>query len=65
MMLSWSLGGYPSPNLEIAARFRVQPTPGVNEVLDAVAVERYGLEGAPLARKAWTAFSTAFQQYPV
>lgn len=64
MMLSWSLGGYPSPNLEIAARFRVQPTPSVDEVLDALAVERYGVEGAPSARKAWTAFSKAFQQYP-
>ena len=64
MMLSWSQGGYPSPNLEIAARFRMQPTPSVDEVLDALAVERYGVEGAPLARKAWTAFSTAFQQYP-
>ena len=64
MMLSWSLGGYPSPNLEIAARFRVQPTPSVDEVLDALAVQQYGVEGAPLARRAWTAFSTAFQQYP-
>ena len=64
MMLSWSLGGYPSPNLEIAARFQAEPTPSVDEVLDAVAVERYGPEGAPLARKAWTAFSTAFQEYP-
>ena len=82
MMLSWSLGGYPSPNLEIAARFcpsslarlreragdeggglrRLEPR--VDEVLNAVAVERYGAEGAPLARKAWTAFSTAFRQYP-
>ena len=64
MMLSWSLGGYPSPNLEIAARFRAEPTPSVDEVLDAVAVERYGAEGAPLARKAWTAFSKAFQEFP-
>lgn len=64
MMLSWSLGGYPSPNLEIAARFRVQPTPTVDEVLEAVAVEHYGTEGAPLARKAWTAFSNAFREYP-
>ncbi len=83
MMLSWTLGGYPSPNLEIAARFGISPLPlgegqdvsprplgegqGVRaaaEVLDAVAAERYGPDGAPLARKAWTAFSTAFQQYP-
>lgn len=64
MMLSWSLGGYPSPNLEIAARFRARPTPSVNEVLEAVAAQRYGPAGAPLARKAWTAFSTALGQYP-
>ncbi|MDD5708247.1 MAG: hypothetical protein PHR35_20190, partial [Kiritimatiellae bacterium] len=78
MMLSWSLGGYPSPNLEIAARLSSpRPlagegpgvrasvgVPSVDEVLAAVAVERYGPEGAPLARKAWTAFSRAFQEYP-
>ena len=64
MMLSWTHGGYPSPNLEIAARFRAKPTPSIGEVLDALAVERYGAEGAPLARKAWAAFSTAFQEYP-
>ena len=64
MMLSWSLGGYPSPNLEIAARFCAKPVPKVDEVLDAVAAERYGPEGAPLARKAWTAFSTAYHEHP-
>jgi hypothetical protein len=64
MMLSWALGGYPSPNLEIAARLRAKPTPSVDKVLDDLAAERYGAEGAPLARKAWTAFSTAFREYP-
>jgi hypothetical protein len=64
MMLSWSLGGYPSPSLEIAARFRDKPVPSTEEVLDAAAVERYGAEGAPLARKAWSTFSAAFQEYP-
>jgi hypothetical protein len=73
MMLSWSLGGYPSPNLEIASLFFNAPSgnegqakavPPIDEVLDAVALKRYGAEGAPLARKAWTAFSKAFQEYP-
>ncbi len=64
MMLSWSLGGYPSPNLEIAARFLAKPTPSIDQVLDSVAAERYGAEGGPLARKAWEAFSTAFRQFP-
>ena len=63
-MLSWSLGGYPSPNLEIASRFCSKPVPSIDEVLNAVAEKRYGKEGAPLARKAWTAFSTAFQEFP-
>ena len=42
MMLSWSLGGYPSPNLEIAAASAVTPTPQVDEVLDAVARDASG-----------------------
>ncbi len=50
MMLSWSLGGYPSPNLEIAARFCATSTPTVNEVLSAVAAKRFGAEGALLAQ---------------
>ena len=64
MMLSWSLGGYPSPNLEIANRFCRRPTPTVAEVLDAVAAERFGPDGATHARRAWTAFSRAFREYP-
>jgi hypothetical protein len=64
MMLSWSLGGYPSPNLAIAHRFSRRPTPGVAQVLDAVAAERFGPDGAPHARRAWTAFSQAFREYP-
>jgi hypothetical protein len=63
MMLSWSLGGYPSPNLEVAHRFERRPTPSVDEVLDAVAAERYGA-GAADARRAWGAFSKAFIEYP-
>ena len=77
LMLSWTLGGYPSPNLEIALRFfdsspsnpldkepSVKAVPSVEEILEAVAIKRYGVEGAPWARKAWTAFSKAFQEYP-
>jgi hypothetical protein len=64
MMLSWTLGGYPSPNLEIAGRFERTPLPTVDEVLDAVAGERFGQEGGPFGRKAWTAMSRAFGEYP-
>ncbi|MEN6451021.1 MAG: hypothetical protein ABFC96_11060 [Thermoguttaceae bacterium] len=71
MMMSWTLGGYPSPNFDLAAQlFRRPAAPtrprekAIDEALDAVALDRYGTAGAPLARKAWTAFSTAFEQYP-
>jgi hypothetical protein len=64
MMLSWTLGGYPSPNLEIAARLAAKPTPPVGEVLGAIATERYGAAGAMAARQAWATFSAAFSDYP-
>jgi hypothetical protein len=63
-MLSWTLGGYPSPNLEVAQRFSAKPPPSKEAVLDDIARERFGPEGAPHARKAWTAFSNAFRDYP-
>src|SRR5687767_15363713 len=56
MMLSWSLGGYPSPNLDVANRFSAEPNAKIDAVLDAVARERFGAEGAPHARAAWTRF---------
>ncbi len=62
-LLSWSLGGYPSPNLEVARYFSEKPVPSAETVLDAVARSRFG-DGAADARKAWTAFSKAFQEYP-
>ena len=64
LMMSWSLGGYPSPNLEVAARFNVSPPPSKEAVLDAVAAARFGPDGAPHARRAWTAFSEAFREFP-
>jgi hypothetical protein len=64
MMLSWSLGGYPSPNLEIAERLSRKPTPTAADALDAVARRYFGSAGAPYARKASTAFSRAFSEYP-
>ena len=66
MMLSWSLGGYPSPNLDVAARFApgAGAPPSKEEALDAVARARYGDDAAPHARRAWTLFSDAFREYP-
>ncbi len=64
MLIGWTMGGYPSPNLQLAQRLSRTPAPNVNSVLDALARERFGPEGAPHARKAWTLMSDAFRQYP-
>lgn len=64
VMLSWTLGSYPSPNLEIAKKFSDNPDATEEEVLNALALERYGRSAVPYVRNAWTTFSTAFKEYP-
>lgn len=61
---SWTLGGYPSPNLEVAKEFYYSPPPDPNAVLRRVAERRYGKDAAPEVVKAWTGFSEAFELYP-
>jgi len=63
MMLSWTVGGYPSPNLELVSQFG-HDTPPSGTVLPDIALVRYGTQAAPDALKAWEKFSTAFSQYP-
>jgi hypothetical protein len=65
LMLSWTLGGYPSPNLEIFHRITTtKPTPEPSSVLDEIARQRYGADATPHARRAWTHFANAFREYP-
>jgi hypothetical protein len=72
MLIGWTMGGYPSPNFQLAAQMSRTPrdkglqplAASVDTVLDAVARERFGPEGTPHARKAWTLMSDAFRQYP-
>ncbi|MDR0336517.1 MAG: hypothetical protein LBI18_05445 [Planctomycetaceae bacterium] len=62
LMLGWSLGGYPSPNLEIARLAESQKI-SADEILNRIAVQYYG-NGAALARDAWTMFSNGFREFP-
>ena len=68
LMLSWSLGGYPSPNLEIAqAVYDAKESSKeqlIETVLQKMAERRYGKSGAAEARAAWSAFSKAFTEFP-
>ncbi len=62
--LSWIVGGYPSPNLQLARQFNTKPTPTVRQALMNVAEARYGAKAADDVLIAWAEFSTAFAEYP-
>jgi hypothetical protein len=64
MLIGWTMGGYPSPNFQLAAKFSRTPAPTLGAALDELALERFGPEGAPHARRAWTMMSDGFRQYP-
>lgn len=64
LMLSWTLGSYPSPNLDLVQMFEATPAPSQEEALQRLAEKLFGAEAAPLVRKVWSQFSRAFQEYP-
>lgn len=64
LMLGWTVGGYPSPNLELVRRFQVEPKPSVDQALQELAMSRYGPQAAAGIIDAWSRFSTAFGHYP-
>ena len=62
VMLSWSLGSAPTPNLSIFADYRRGE--GTGPVLDRLAERLYGKGGVSAARAAWKAYSEGFREYP-
>ncbi|MCL5098068.1 MAG: hypothetical protein M1608_11195, partial [Candidatus Omnitrophica bacterium] len=68
LMLGWTLGGYPSPNLEVVAEMargdKKSKPPGVAEVLQRVAQRRFGPTMSPAVVEAWRQFSAAFSEFP-
>ncbi|HNR98398.1 MAG TPA: hypothetical protein PKX48_08910 [Planctomycetota bacterium] len=65
LMLSWSLGGCPSINLRVVAKYTGEDAPSsVDAVLREVAEEAYGREAAPGICEAWRRFSAAFDEFP-
>jgi len=65
LMLSWTEGGYPSPNFQVAKEFYFSPAHSASEVLKKVAERRYGPAAVPGILDAWKAFSVAFSEYPM
>ncbi|MEN8230350.1 MAG: hypothetical protein ABFS38_19465 [Bacteroidota bacterium] len=64
LMLSWSLGGYPSPNLELVKYIQDHPTQTITHALLEIAGKKYGKDSAPEVVKAWELFSSAFTEFP-
>ena len=64
LMLSWTVGGCPSPNQQLVQQFSTQPPPTIQQALTNVAQNQYGKDALPEVLKAWSDFSTAFTEYP-
>ena len=68
LMLGWTVGGYPSANLEIAREvWRMHSgdsSAGAAAILLEVAENRFGKRHARQIVRAWDAFSDAFQEFP-
>lgn len=64
LMLGWTLGGYPSPNLEVVAEMGAAADTSVEDALHRVAARRFGEGLAPRVVRAWQAWSRAFSQFP-
>jgi hypothetical protein len=63
LMLGWTLGGYPSPNLEVVALIGNNPSLSPLQAMEQVAKRRYGIAGAAVVQ-AWQQYSIAFSEFP-
>ena len=62
VMLSWSLGGYPSENLKLFQSFDGKIS--ANAAVEKLAREEYGERAGVLVREAWRECSKGFEEYP-
>jgi hypothetical protein len=63
VMLGWTLGGYPSPNLEIVSEILADSALAVDDGLRRVAARRYGSNHEAVV-EAWRDVSRAFGELP-
>jgi hypothetical protein len=64
LMLGWTLGGYPSPNIEVVAALGADEKLTPSQAMEQVAINRFGSKLAPAVIEAWDTFSTAFREFP-
>ncbi|HWV28628.1 MAG TPA: hypothetical protein VN038_03200 [Dyadobacter sp.] len=63
LMLGWTLGGYPSPNLEVVAEMGGSKHISGLEAMQKVAARRYGAAGEAVTN-AWREYSKGFSEFP-
>ncbi|HEY3418833.1 MAG TPA: hypothetical protein VGM23_18315, partial [Armatimonadota bacterium] len=63
-MVSWIIGGSPSPMLKAAGNAAFAPLPDKETFLRRLAGIYWGENNADAVAEAWEAFATAFQHYP-
>ncbi len=64
IMLGWTLGGHPSPNLEVFSAMGTNTEATPEEAMLQVATARFGPAIAPQAVEFWQSVSAAFSEYP-
>ncbi|MDD3928037.1 MAG: hypothetical protein PHT33_15445, partial [bacterium] len=65
LMLSWTLGGYPSLNLEMASCYYWDDVEADDDnMLSSFAVRKFGGRAASYVCEAWEQFDTAFREFP-
>jgi hypothetical protein len=64
IMLGWTLGGHPSPNLEVFSAMGADDSVTPEVAMLQVAKERFGDALAPKAVSFWQEVSAAFSEYP-
>ena len=63
VLLSWSHGCCPAPNLSVFRDVRKDDT-DKGAVLDRIAAELYGARAVPAVRRAWGAFADGYREFP-
>lgn len=64
IMLGWTLGGHPSPNLEVFSAMGTDTSATPEQAMLRVAADRVGAALAPEVVAFWQAVSTAYSEYP-
>lgn len=64
IMLGWTLGGHPAPNLEVFSAIGASADNTPDQAMREVAADRFGEDLAAPVTAFWQAVSTAYSEYP-